>query len=60
MWGWLTAILKALLPFLWKEVRQPDTQTNEDDVSKIKSRADNDVRNRLRDNNGNDTAGGIS
>lgn len=62
---WLAQIVKgflqAVLPFLWKKAEQPDVITNEDKaVDKIKSRADADVRERVLDNEGGDSASGLS
>lgn len=48
MWGWITAILKALLPFLWDKAEQPSTLTDEKVPKTLKSALDADVSDKLR------------
>lgn len=48
MWGWITAILKALLPFLWKKAEQPNTISDEKVPEKFKDALDADLADKLR------------
>ena len=61
MWGWLTAILKVLLPFLWDKAEQPNTIEDEEQVpDKLRSALDADLANKLRDKQSSDSADGSS
>lgn len=59
MWGWITAILKALLPFLWDKAEQPSTLIDEKVPQSLKSALDDDLHHKLRNGtSSNPTDGG--